>query len=769
MAVSLRASREGLKKVDAARRKKGWTKAEDAWWGLAPTSKATLKRFWRSIPIEREAFIAICENVGVNWEEIVDETPPSPDSSTVKFFSYDNIWVGREDLIAELSTKVKESCRLLILVGLSGIGKTALAEKLAVELQKEFLQGDWSKFHQENLENTEARDFRSVASRWLKKWGESLTPDDFKDVNRLLYRLVYRLRKHRYLIIIDSLENILVGNEDQGWNNFEDKLWVKFWELFLASPECQSRIILTSQDLPEEIPGRYQNFWEHKVLTGLSKSEQLQLFGKTGLEVEENSVNLPYLQSIGNAYEGHPLALRVIAGEIYHKFNGNVVAYWKKHGKEIEEVEKAIEEGRTQGVTVGADDKFQLDRYTRMWLWRTNVSQRLDKTFLRLQKDAVNAYRLICVGAIYRCEVPESFWLKLLKTWQCDEEKQEAALQTLRDRFLVEDVGVDESGEFLFRQHNLIRSVSLERLKKLDEEDGYTENNTQGGVILPSAESVLELLNLDPDSLMSIKPLSKRLQYQAVVIWLSDYKCPQKVNDNLEVVKGYLEAFYHLCEVGDWERAKQIYSIKVPPVDEDLDIQLRMWGCYKECIQLYSRLLGKLDQYWDGICLNGLGNVYHSQGEYDKAMEYYQQRLQIAQEIGDRSGEGNSLGNLGNVYNSQGEYDKAMEYYQQSLQIAQEICDRSGEGRALGNLGETLFKLEKYAASLEYSQAALEIFKQIENPHHQGIVLINVAEAHQHLGNLDAARQYCDEALAILTELGAPELKECQELRDKLG
>ena len=36
-------------------------------------------------------------------------------------------------------------------------------------------------------------------------------------------------------------------------------------------------------------------------------------------------------------------------------------------------------------------------------------------------------------------------------------------------------------------------------------------------------------------------------------------------------------------------------------------------------------------------------------------------------------------------------------------------------------------------------------------------------------GNLDAARQYCDEALAILTELGAPELKECQEFRDKLG
>ena len=163
-----------------------------------------------------------------------------------------------------------------------------------------------------------------------------------------------------------------------------------------------------------------------------------------------------------------------------------------------------------------------------------------------------------------------------------------------------------------------------------------TENNTQGGVILASAESVLKLLNLDPDGLMSIKPLSKRLQYQAVIIWLSDYKCPQRVNDNLEVVKGYLEAFYHLCEVGDWERAKQIYFIKVPPVDENLHIQLYRWGCYKECIQLYSRLLGKLDQYWDGICLNGLGLIYDFQGKYDKAMEYYQQHLQIAREIGDR-------------------------------------------------------------------------------------------------------------------------------------
>ncbi len=472
MAVTLRASKEGLQKIDAARRKKGWTKTEGAWCGLALTSQATLKRFWRNLPIEQETFINICQTVKINWEEIVDETPPSPQNSTVEFFAYDDVWVGRENLITELTTKVKESCRLLILVGISGIGKTALAEKLAVELHEEFLQGDWKKFHQENFDNDgESRDFRSVAIRWLKKWGVSLTQDDYQDVERLLYKLVNRLRQHRYLIIIDSLENILVGNEDEGWSDFRDELWVRFFEQFLAAPECQSRILLTSQDFPGQIPERYQNFWESQPLTGLSKSEQLLLFGKTGLEVEENSPNLRYLQRIGNAYEGHPLALRVIAGEIGSKpFNGNVVAYWKRYGNEIEEVEKAIEEAKTKGITAGADDKFQLDRYTRQL--RKRVRARLDKTFSRLQKEALNAYRLICVGSIYRCEVQESFWLSHLEEWSCSKDEREVALLTLRDRCLLEEVGVNERGEFLLRQHNLIRSVSLEKSKKLDGENG---------------------------------------------------------------------------------------------------------------------------------------------------------------------------------------------------------------------------------------------------------------------------------------------------------
>jgi nucleoside phosphorylase len=385
------------------------------------------------------------------------------------FFALDNTWVGRESLIQDLSPRIRSSCRLLIVVGITGIGKTALGERLAVELS-DWFEGDWSKFHEENFEdNPQSNDFASVAARWLEKWGELITPEDRRDTQRLLYRLVRHLRENRYLVQLDSLENILQGNEEEGWSDFKDEWWVRFFESLLAADSCESCIILTSQDLPAQIPTigtRYQNFWYCQPLSGLEKPERLALFDKTGLDVGTESTGKPYLERIGRAYEGHPLALRVIAGEIKNQpFDGNVLAYWNQYGREVEEVEKAIEEAKTKGITASADDKFNLHRYTRSL--RRNVRFRLEKTFNRLQKDVRYAYILLCEASVYRCPVSEDFWLSHLEDWDRDEEEQQVALDALLDRYLVE--GVVESDRYLLRQHNLIRGVSLEHLKRLDD------------------------------------------------------------------------------------------------------------------------------------------------------------------------------------------------------------------------------------------------------------------------------------------------------------
>ena len=465
MAVTLRASVEGLAMVDLARRKKGWTATAYQWCRKAQVSVATLKRFRRRIPIQQELFISICQAVEVNWEEVLDNhlllEPASlstnPDQQT-EFAAYDEFWVGRLSLVADLIKRVKNSCRILVITGMTGIGKTALAERLVVELRP-----DWPQFHEEKFDDEhETQDFVSVAVRWLEQWGEPITPEERQNTEQLRYRLVHKLRKEPYLVVMDALENILEGNEEDGWSDFQDQEWVKFFEQLLGAPTCASRLMLTSQDFPGQLSERYQNFWFCCVVEGLEATERLALFEKTGLEIESETTHRSYLERIGKAYEGHPLALRVIAGEIGSpRFGGDAGLYWEKYGHEIEEVEKALAEAR-EGITMTGTDPWHLHNYTKEL--RKRVRARLERTFERLKQDFLNAYRLLCEASVYRCAVPEDFWLSHLEYWDCNQDECELALEALRDRYLVEDE------KTLLRQHNLIRSIALDHLKAMDDE-----------------------------------------------------------------------------------------------------------------------------------------------------------------------------------------------------------------------------------------------------------------------------------------------------------
>ncbi|WP_293127020.1 tetratricopeptide repeat protein [Microcoleus sp. bin38.metabat.b11b12b14.051] len=676
--------------------------------------------------------------------ESLQETQVRP----LNFFALDDRWVGRDNLIRDLSDRIRSNCRLLMLVGITGIGKTALGERLAVEVA-DWFENDWSHYHQENFDDEQqTSDFASVAARWLEKWGELITPEDRKDTQRLLYRLVRHLTENRYLVQIDSLENLLQGNEEEGWSDFKDEWWVRFFESLLAADSCESCIILTSQDLPSQIPTigtRYQNFWYCQPLSGLEERERLALFEKAGLEISINSPGRHYLERIGRAYEGYPLALRVIAGEIRNQpFDGNVVTYWNQYGREVEEVEKAIEEAKTKGITASADDKFNLHRYTRNL--RRNVRFRLEKTFNRLQKDVRYAYILLCEASVYRCPVPEDFWLSHLEDWDRDEDEQQVALDALRDRYLVEEVV--EGDRSLLRQHNLIRSVSLEHLKQLDEDDDREIN------ITPDGELVLAKLGIDGNYIKGITLRHRRTQYKAVINWLTQYH-PQPDASNLDKVRGYLEAFGHLCNVENWEAASKILLTRInTPSQEELYKQLGIWSYYREQIEVCSQILGKLNGSFDINLLNTLGNSYYILGDYRRAMDYLQQSLTIAREIQDDLGQENALVNLGKLYFLMGEYVRAIECHQHSLKIAQEIGDLRGKAQALTNLGSVYASLGNYSKTIEYSQQSLAIARQINNRFDEGQALANIGAFHLYQGEYEMAIEYYQQSLKIAREIG---------------
>jgi tetratricopeptide (TPR) repeat protein len=223
-------------------------------------------------------------------------------------------------------------------------------------------------------------------------------------------------------------------------------------------------------------------------------------------------------------------------------------------------------------------------------------------------------------------------------------------------------------------------------------------------------------------------------------------------NDSQDAAKEYLETFYHQVQLGRFNDA----AVTAYGCDEFFNLR----GYYTALVDLYGQLYRQWQptqaekQNFAGFCGN-LGIAYQSLGQYPQAIEYHQQWLAIAQEIGDREGEASALDNLGTVYNLLGQYPQAIEYHQQSLAIAREIGDREGEANSLGNLGLAYYSLDQYPQAIEYHQQQLAIAREIGDRKGEASALDNLGTAYKSLGQYPQAIEYHQQSLAIKREIGA--------------
>ncbi len=181
-------------------------------------------------------------------------------------------------------------------------------------------------------------------------------------------------------------------------------------------------------------------------------------------------------------------------------------------------------------------------------------------------------------------------------------------------------------------------------------------------------------------------------------------------------------------------------------------------GETRRAIEYYEQVLEIAretgDRCGEAEALGNLGMAYANLGETRRAIEYYERRLEITRETGDRRGEGMAVGNLGIAHGQLGETRRAMEYYEQHLEIARETGDRRGEGTTLGNLGIAYKDLGEPRRAMEYYEQHLEIARETGDRRGEGNALGNLGIAHGQLGETRRAIEYCEQVLEIMRETG---------------
>ncbi len=181
-------------------------------------------------------------------------------------------------------------------------------------------------------------------------------------------------------------------------------------------------------------------------------------------------------------------------------------------------------------------------------------------------------------------------------------------------------------------------------------------------------------------------------------------------------------------------------------------------GDARKAIQFYEEHLAIAreigDRRGEGADLNNLGVAYAALGDARKAIEFYEQRLAIARELGDRRGEGRALVNLGNASHSLGDVHKAIEFYEQDLAIAREIGDRRSEGIVLGNLGIAYKNLGDSPKAIQFYEGQLAIAREIGDRGGEGTALGNLGIAYKNFGDVHKAIQFYEGQLAIAREIG---------------
>jgi class 3 adenylate cyclase/tetratricopeptide (TPR) repeat protein len=142
-----------------------------------------------------------------------------------------------------------------------------------------------------------------------------------------------------------------------------------------------------------------------------------------------------------------------------------------------------------------------------------------------------------------------------------------------------------------------------------------------------------------------------------------------------------------------------------------------------------------------------LGIAYQMLGDLELSMAYLERAQGLADERGDRLMVARALNTMALAWwLYRGELDKALEGFQQVLQIRREAGAKDREAECLANIANVQFRRGDFEAALETSEAALRVGRAAGWQYGISYVQLDQADIYCYLGDYDIGRKLIQEA-----------------------
>ncbi|MEH2263288.1 CHAT domain-containing protein [Nostoc sp.] len=288
------------------------------------------------------------------------------------------------------------------------------------------------------------------------------------------------------------------------------------------------------------------------------------------------------------------------------------------------------------------------------------------------------------------------------------------------------------------------------------------------GEINKSFDYITQANNLDPEfkrdrSILDL--IYPSLQSSICSDKLASIKKPPKIDksgssSNQSATKNMIEDFKEKAQ--KW-RTRGIIGAEADFLEMLGSSGYSRVGEYQKALEVYQQAL-KLRQIMGGKpneakTLTDIADILNRQGKKQEAINFLNQALDIQRQIKNRPAEAHTLTTLGDVYSSLGAYPESINTYNEVLSLWQNIGDRSNEADTLHQLGAVYRKLQDYQQALNYYQQALLVSKTTGNCNSEALSLGYISQTYLNSGDYQQAISFGNQAITLSRNLEIDEYK----------